>query len=142
MASRSTSRSAVGRDSGAAGSGPARGPLFELRPLIPRHVHVQVLPGADLPAKAFVGSDSRPLSIAGGCTAGLVSPVSPLYGTTSNWAIIPASSCSRMWQWKTNRPTLSVNFSLTTTVWPPLRFQDSFMSSYGAGAAPSRLTSC
>jgi hypothetical protein len=63
------------------------------------------------------------------CAVDVVSPVSPLYGTTSYWAIIPASSCSRMWQWKTNRPRLSVNFIFTTTVSPMPSCHDSFMSS-------------
>lgn len=51
------------------------------------------------------------------------------YGMTSNWVIIPESSCSRMWQWKTNFPRLSVNFSLMTTVSPMASCHDSFMSS-------------
>jgi hypothetical protein len=53
-----------------------------------------------------------------------VIPESPPYGMTSNRAIIAASSCSRMWQWSMNCPTLSVNFIFTTIVSPMPRFHD------------------
>ena len=59
---------------------------------------------------------------AGRVCAGLASlsasvPCHRSYGVTSIVAIIPLSSWERMWQWKTNRPTISgfVNGIITFT---------------------------
>ena len=47
-----------------------------------------------------------------------------------------------MWQWSMKVPRSSVSLSFTVIVSPIPSAHDSFVSSYGAGGRPSRLTSC
>ena len=62
---------------------------------------------------------------------------------TSNWAIIPWSSWSSMWQCTMKSPGKSVNLAATSTYSPGSRRQvSSRPRSHGGGFSPLRLMVC